>query len=619
MSGIAGWVSHGRELVGALPTVRAMADAVRHRGPDGTGEWVSARAVFSHRRLAAVGGDSARQPVVAEGEAVLLLDGMIFNAADLRRELLGRGHGFRTAGDAEVALRAYLEWGDDFPVHLDGMFAIAVWDVRRERLVLVRDRLGVKPLCYARTGDGVLVGSEPKALLAHPSVEAVVDADGLRELFAHGRMPGATIFKGLYEVRPGHLVLADRGGLTERRYWTLRARPHDGDLPEAVATVRRLLGEAVDSHLGGDLPVDAMLSGGVDSSALTALAAGTLAARGADGLRSFAVNFVGYTENFQPHPTMRATPDAPFAEMVAAHVGTNHTEILLDTAALADPDLHAAAMRSQDAPSPLGDMDASLLLFFRSLRERGRRAVLSGETADEVFDGYFWAYDPEHSNSTTFPWVSFERGHDAAAGGLGCSLVDRTLRKELDFMGYADGHYRQALREVPHVDGESPAQRRAREVTYLALTRWAPTHLDRADRMSMASGVQLRPPFCDHRLVEYVYNVPAAYKRVDGREKSLLRAAVADLLPGPVLERRKSAYPTTQEAAYGESVRTRFAELARDRSSAVAPLLDVEATAAALAGETAPRGAFAWVERASMEMVLQLDTWLEEYRVTLRV
>src|SRR3954470_11613928 len=214
MSGIAGWVSHGRELAGAVPTVRAMADAVRHRGPDGEGEWVSARAVFAHRRLAASGGDEARQPVVAGGEAVLLLDGMIYNAAELRRELRGRGHGFRTAGDAEVALRAYLEWGEDFPVHLDGMFAIAVWDVRRERLVLVRDRLGIKPLCYARAGDGVLVGSEPKALLAHPSVEAVVDADGLRELFAHGRKPGATIFTGLHEVRPGHLVLADRDGLT---------------------------------------------------------------------------------------------------------------------------------------------------------------------------------------------------------------------------------------------------------------------------------------------------------------------------------------------------------------------------------------------------------------------
>ncbi|TYB39196.1 asparagine synthase (glutamine-hydrolyzing) [Micromonospora sp. AP08] len=618
MSGIAGWVTFDRELLGELPTVRAMADSVRHRGPDGAGEWESRHAVLAHRRLAAVDRAGGRQPVIAEGEAVLLLDGMVYNHRELRRELRGRGHEFRTGGDAEVALRAYLEWGEDFATRLEGMFAVALWDVRRERLLLVRDRLGVKPLCYARTGAGMLFGSEPKALLAHPSVEAVVDSDGLRELFAHGRKPGTAVFRGLHEVRPGHLMLVDRSGTTQRRYWALTAQPHEDDLATTVARVRWLLTEAVDSHLAGDVPVDAMLSGGIDSSALTALAARSPRRGGAEPLRTYSVNFVGYTSSFEPHPSMRATPDAPYAQLVADHVGTRHTEVLLDTPALADPALHRAAMRSQDVPSPLGDMDVSLLSFFRSLRERGRTAVLSGETADEVFNGYFWAYDPSHSNSTTFPWVSFERGHDAAAGGLGCSFIDRTLRKELDFLGYADEHYREALREVPHVDGESADQRRAREVTYLALTRWAPTHLDRADRMSMASAVQLRAPFCDHRLVEYVYNVPAAMKRVDGQEKSLLRSAVADLLPEAVLNRRKSAYPTTQDAAYGERVRARFLELVADDSAPVAPLLDTEAAAVSAEGR-APSGAFAWVERASMEMVLQLNTWLEEYGVTMRL
>ncbi|MGC4769657.1 asparagine synthase (glutamine-hydrolyzing) [Micromonospora sp. DT44] len=619
MSGIAGWVAFDRELLGELPAVRAMADAVRHRGPDDVGEWASRHAVLAHRRLAVVDRAGGRQPAVAEGQAVLLLDGMVYNHRELRQELRGRGHEFRSAGDAEVALRAYLEWGEEFATRLEGMFAVAVWDVRRERLLLIRDRLGVKPLCYTQSDVGMVFGSEPKALLAHPSVEAVVDTDGLRELFAHGRKPGAAVFRGLHEVRPGHLVRTDRSGTTERRYWALAARPHEDDLTTTVARVRQLLTEAVDSHLAGDVPVDAMLSGGIDSSALTALAASSPRRDGAEPLRTYSVNFVGYTATFEPHPSMRATPDAPYAQLVAEHVGTRHTEVLLDTPALADREVHRAAMLSQDVPSPLGDMDVSLLSFFRSLREQGRTAVLSGETADEVFNGYFWAYDPNHSNSTTFPWVSFERGHNAAAGGLGCSFIDRTLRKELDFLGYADEHYRDALREVPHLDGESADQRRAREVTYLALTRWAPTHLDRADRMSMASAVQLRAPFCDHRLVEYVYNVPAALKRVDGQEKSLLRAAVADLLPEAVLTRRKSAYPTTQDAAYGELVRARFRELVADRSAAVTPLLDAEAAAAVSAGGNAPSGAFAWVERASMEMVLQLDTWLTEYGVTVRL
>ncbi|GAA3501769.1 asparagine synthase (glutamine-hydrolyzing) [Streptomyces prasinosporus] len=623
MSGIAGWVDFHRDLVPEAATVRAMADALAHRGPDGAGEWIQGHAALAHRRLALLDEDGDRLPAVYATDggpvAVLTLDGVITNHAELRRELAARGHRFTGRGDAELALHAHLEWGGDFPGRLEGMFALAVWDERRQELLLARDRLGVKPLCYRRTPSGLLFGSEPKALLAHPAVEPVVDADGLRELFAHSRKPGTGVFRGVLEVLPGHALTVRRSGTGHRRYWSLPARRHTDGPETTVATVRRLLSDAVTSHLRADVPVGAMLSGGIDSSALTALAARSPSRSGSAGLRTFSLNFAGYAENFEPHPTMRATPDAPFAELAARHIGTDHTEILLDTAVLTDPWVHAAALRGQDAPSPLGDMDVSLLLFFEALRDAGVTAVLSGETADEVFNGYFWAYDPGHSNSRTFPWVSFERGHDAAAGGLGCSLVDRTLRKELDFMEYADQHYRDALAEVPHAEGEGPRERRAREITYLALTRWAPTHLDRADRMSMACGVQLRPPFCDRALVEYVYNVPAGLKRVDGREKSLLRAAVADLLPEPVLNRRKSAYPTTQEAAYGRFVRDRFAELAADRNSPVAPLLDADATAAALDGGGAPSGAFAWVERASMEMVLQLDTWLTEYQVRLEL
>ncbi|WP_460071172.1 asparagine synthase (glutamine-hydrolyzing) [Streptomyces sp. YKOK-I1] len=623
MSGLVGWVDFERDLVPEAPTVRAMADTLSHRGPDGSGEWIEGHAALAHRRLALLDPEHGQQPAVGAADggrpaAVAVLDGAVTNSAELRRELVGRGHRFTGHGDAEVVVRAFLEWGADFPARLEGLFALAVWDVRRQELLLVRDRLGVKPLAYVLTPSGVLFGSEPKALLAHPAVRPVVDADGLRELFAHSRKPGTGVFRGMREVLPGHAMTVRRAGTGLRRYWSLPARPHE-DTPETtVATVRRLLAEAVASHLRADVPVGAMLSGGIDSSALTALAARAVSASGRGRLRSFSVNFTGYAENFEPHPTMRATPDAPYAALASRHIGTEHTEILLDTAALADPRAHAAALRSQDAPSPLGDMDVSLLLFFQALRSAGATAVLSGETADEVFNGYFWSYDPRHSNSTTFPWVSFERGHDAAAGGLGCSLVDRGLRLELDFMEYADQHYRDALAEVPQVAGEGPAERRAREITYLALTRWAPTHLDRADRMSMAHGVQLRPPFCDRALVEYVYNVPAELKRVNGQEKSLLRAAVADLLPEQVLKRPKSAYPTVQEAAYGEFVRRRFAELAKDGTAAVAPLLDTEATSAALDTAGAPSGAFAWVERASMEMVLQLDTWLTEYGVELR-
>ncbi|MGI5171058.1 asparagine synthase (glutamine-hydrolyzing) [Spirillospora sp. CA-253888] len=623
MSGITGVVDFTTDLTSPPRALRAMAAALEHRGPEGAGAWSGGGVALAHRRLGPEGEVNGRQPAAvrsAGGEvlAVAMVDGVIVNAPDLRRDLAGRGHRFGGGGDAEVVARAHLEWGGNFPARLEGMFALAVWDVRRQELTLVRDRLGVKPLCYRRTGDGLLFGSEPKALLAHPDVRPVVDADGLREVLALEHRPGATAFRDVREVLPGHALTVRREGMRQERYWRLPARRHTDTAEETVRTVRHLLMEAVSGHLRADLPVGAMLSGGIDSSALSALAA-----RAANGsaarLRTFSVNFAGYTENFEPHPAARATPDGPFAEIAARHIGTDHAEVLLDSATLADPRAHAAVLRGQDAPSPLGDMDVSLFLFFEAVRRAGVHAVLSGETADEIFGGYAWARDPAHGNAATFPWVSFARGNDASAGGLGCALLDRGLRKGLDFASHTDRHYAEALAEVPLVEGEDAAERRSREVTYLALTRWAPAHLERADRLSAAAGVEVRTPFCDRALVEYVYNVPPGLRVREGREKGLLREAVADLLPEPVLHRPKSNYPTTQDAGYGELVRERFAALTADRGSPVLPLLDGEAARAALAKAAAPSGAFAFLERANMELVLQLDAWLRGYGVELEM
>jgi asparagine synthase (glutamine-hydrolysing) len=300
---------------------------------------------------------------------------------------------------------------------------------------------------------------------------------------------------------------------------------------------------------------------------------------------------------------------------VVRHVGSEHVDFVTDSAALTDPSLRRATMRCQDTPTHLGDMDSSLYLCFRKLREHGTTVALSGEGADEFFGGYFWAHDPALIDAGTFPWVAFERSQAGPSGGLGLSLLDQGLRKELDLRTYADDHYRDAVAEVPSLAGETALQRRQRIVRYLVVTRWLPTLLDREDRLSMANGIELRVPFCDHRLVEYLFNAPDP----GGQEKSLLRAAVADLLPASVLQRPKSAYPATQDPAYGEIVRTRFLELARDPSAPVAPLLDADAVRAVVAAAGSPSANLTWVQRGGLEMALQLNEWLTTYRVRLEL
>jgi asparagine synthase (glutamine-hydrolysing) len=612
--GIAGLCDFQGDLDRDRALVQPMVDTMACRGPDDEGLWTSRHAALGHRRLAIIDLPGGHQPMtVAEGGrtlAAIVYSGEVYNFTELRAELQGRGHTFRTDSDTEVVLRGYLEWGESVVDRLNGMFAFAVWDARREELFLVRDRMGVKPLYYYPTPDGVLFGSEPKAILAHPSARAALDIDGLRELVSFVKTPGHGIYKGMHEVRPGSLVRVNSSGLTVRRYWKLEALEHTDDLDATVAHVRGLLDDIIARQLISDVPLCTLLSGGLDSSAVTALAAQKLAAAGAGPVRSFAVGFVGYEENFSADP-MRDTPDGPYVHELAEHVRADHSDIILSNDDLMDPDARAAVLRARDLPLSIGDMDTSLYLLFKAIRGRSTVA-LSGESADEVFGGYRWFHDPQAVGADTFPWMAIRRGIGESA-----SLFEPGLLQKLDLPGYRGASYRDALAEVPHVDGVSAQERRMREVCYLHLTRFVQILLDRKDRMSMASGLEVRVPFCDHRLVQYVFNTPWAFKTFDGREKSLLRAATRDLLPTSIVERVKSPYPSTQDPGYERLLRDELAKLLVTEDAPVLPLIDRDAAQALTEQEVGSRSIE--MARARIENVLQLDAWLRRYRPTLDI
>ncbi|WP_067181905.1 asparagine synthase (glutamine-hydrolyzing) [Microtetraspora niveoalba] len=613
MCGIAGWVDYDRDLRTERDAARAMTETMACRGPDAEGLLAEPHAVLGHRRLAIIDIEGGRQPMAVELDgrliAAMTYSGEVYNFRELRAELAARGHRFRTESDTEVVLEAYLEWGEDFVDRLNGMYAFAIWDARREELLLVRDRMGIKPLYYYPTPSGVLFGSEPKAILANPLAERVVDADGLRELLAFVKTPERAVYRGMFEVRPGQIVRIRREGLTKRRYWRLESREHTDDLPTTIATVRELLDDIVTRQLISDVPLCTLLSGGLDSSAVTALAARSL---GATKVRSFSVDFAGYTENFQPD-AMRDTPDGPYVKDVVEHIGADHTDILLNSADLMDPAVRAAALRARDIPAGLGDMDTSLYLLFKAIRQRSTVA-LSGESADEVFGGYRWFHDPDAVNAGTFPWlatpgVGHRNGFD--------TLFDEPLLRKLDIPAYRADAYQQALAEVEAVPGETGLQKRMREVSHMHLTRFVQILLDRKDRMSMAVGLEVRVPFCDHRLVEYVFNTPWAMKTYDGREKSLLRAATADVLPRSVVERRKSPYPSTQDPAYERALQAEAGRLIGRDDLAVAPLLDMSKARTLLDHEV---GTTSLQEnRTAMEQLIQFNAWLEEYGVRVTI
>jgi asparagine synthase (glutamine-hydrolysing) len=600
-------------------TLQDMTKTMACRGPDDEGMWLSPHGAVGHRRLAIIDIEGGRQPMIAEedGEvlAVLTYSGEVYNFQELREDLAARGHRFRTRSDTEVVLRAYLEWGADLGSHLNGMYAFGIWDARREELVLVRDRLGIKPLYYYPTPAGVLFGSEPKAILANPLCRPIVDAEGLRELVSFVKTPECAIYQGMYEVRPGGVVKVTRHGLAKDRYWRLEAREHTDDLRTTVTTIRALLEDITERQIISDVPLCTLLSGGLDSSSVTALAAKALRRNDQGKLRSFAVDFVGYAENFSPDE-MRDAPDTPYVHDLVRHLeelGVEHADIILDSADLMDPRVRAAVLRARDVPTGIGDMDSSLYLLFKAIRAHSTVA-LSGESADEVFGGYRWFHDPQAVNAGTFPWLALHGG--ARFTALEEVLAPDLLRK-LDVPGYRAQRYRQALDEVPHPPGETGMEARMREICYLHLTRFVQILLDRKDRMSMAVGLEVRVPFCDHRLVEYVFNTPWSMKTFDGREKSLLRAAVSDVLPRSVLERLKSPYPSTQDPAYEKALRDDAARLLGSGHIAAEPFVDIDKIRAIL---DQPQGTVSRHEvRAALEGLLQFNAWLERYQVRIEL
>jgi len=606
MCGITGWVSYESDLTQRNSTVDAMTATMSCRGPDDSGTWLRRHVALGHRRLAIIDLPGGKQPmsVTTPGGAVAMVySGETYNFTELKEKLAGLGHRFETDSDTEVVLHGYLEWGDSVVDHLNGMYAFAIWDERDEKLVMIRDRMGIKPFYYYPTPDGVLFGSEPKAILANPLAPKVVDTDGLRELMAFTKAPGWSLWKGMREVEPGGIVTVDRRGVRGRQYWKLDAAQHTDDEETTVARVRELMTDIVHRQLVADVPRCVLLSGGLDSSAITGIAAARLAEQG-ERLRTFSVDFLGQEENFKPDE-MRDTADSPFIRDVAQLVGSAHKDVVLNPAELSDPEVRRTVITARDIPAGLGDMDTSLYLLFKAIRGESTVA-LSGESADEVFGGYRWFHDGTAKNTETFPWLAFQTALTSERG----MQLTQEVRDKLDLQSYTADQYATAVAEVDHLDGEGEEDRRMRTFCNLHLTRFVRMLLDRKDRASMAVGLEVRVPFCDHRLVEYVYNTPWSLKTFDGREKSLLRHATKHVLPQSVAQRVKSPYPSTQDPGYAAALQQQAKEVLAERDNPVFTLVDrdwvhgaVEMDAAGITPDV----------RHGLDRVLDLYHWFDIY------
>ena len=611
MCGIVGWSDFTKNISGEADTIKAMADRLSNRGPDESGYWLGRSVALGHRRLTVVDPEGGRQPMLRKAGNdlyVLVYNGELYNTEDIRRELELKGHTFEGWSDTEVLLAAYIEWGESCLDKMNGIFAFAVWDGKRNRLFLARDRIGVKPLFYCGTKGSFLFASELKAILAHPEISPKLGRRGLAEIFAVGpaRTPGSGVFSGIYELKPGHCMTVDRSGPEIKQYWRLDSHEHEDDFDHTAQRVRELVYDAVKRQLVSDVPLCALLSGGLDSSAITAIASEVYRSENKEPITTFSIDYVGNNRFFQASE-FQPNEDAPWVNRVAEHLGTRHSACFIDTPELTEAIFHAVLAR--DLPG-MADVDSSLLLFSKWIK-KGATVGLSGECADEVFGGYPWFYKP--GGGSAFPWSQCLEER--------MKLYSSDLLLEVRPEKYLEECYGEAVCEVPRFEGDSPEDSRMRELFYLNLTRWMPTLLDRKDRMSMAAGLELRVPFCDHRIVEYVWNIPWKMKSFRDREKGLLRHALTGMLPEDVLWRKKSPYPKTHNPSYIEAVRDLTLAMLEDQTSPILSLIDRKAVRE-LALSVRRDTNIPWFGQLMnapqlLAYLLQTDFWLKEYRISI--
>jgi len=589
--------------------MHAMLQTMARRGPDGRGIFRNADCTLLHTRLAIIDPTGGAQPMelLWGGEHYCITyNGELYNTEQLRKKLEKLGHAFATHSDTEVVLHSYAQWGPECLLKMNGIFAFGIWESRKRRMFLARDRIGVKPLFYSLSGKGLLFASEIKTILAHPSQRAALDAEGAAQilLLGPGRQPGSGVFRGILELEPGCWATFEGGTLAIHRYWSLKDREHRENFRQTAEHTRALVLDAITRQMVSDVPIGTFLSGGLDSSLISAVCAKKMEQAG----RQLMTFSVGYPENdkyfragkFQP------TSDSDFIGLMEEFLHSDHHLTELPPETLVSSLEEATVAR--DLPG-MADVDFSLLAFCREIRKYVKVA-LSGECADEIFGGYPWYRDPEVRDRAGFPWAqnTIDR----------CNLLHPDLRAKLDGEAYVMEAYLKTCRESDILPGCSPRERRMKEMVNLNFRWFMQTLLDRKDRMSMFSGLEVRVPFCDYRIAEYLYGVPWEYKDYQGEEKGLLRYACGDLLPEAVAHRKKSPYPKTFDPRYETLLEDKMqAVLSAD--SPLFALVDREALKMVLDSQSPwPWYGQLMARPQKIAYFLQIDFWLRHYGIELQ-
>ena len=589
--------------------IQKMLETMKRRGPDASGVYCKKDTALLHSRLAVVDIKNGNQPMhLAWGgeKYTLIYNGEIYNAAELREELEKIGHMFVGYSDTEIVMHAYAQWGAGCLEKLNGIFAFAVWEENKDRLFLARDRIGVKPLFYRIQDNGLLFASEIKTILRHPSVKAQLDPQGAMQIvmLGPGRMPGSGVFRDIYEIEPGCCAYYEKRKLKIIRYWMLKDRVHTDSFDQTVEKVRFLVTDAIKRQMISDVPVGTFLSGGLDSSLITSVCAEEMRSRG-EILDTFSVD---YRDNDRYFESNKFQPDSDnkYISIMESELHTTHHRTVLTPEDLVSSLENATVAR--DLPG-MADVDFSLFAFCKEIR-KDVTVALSGECADEIFGGYPWYRDPAVRAREGFPWAQNTTQRAA--------VLSPNINHKRDPHDFVMELYQSCCQQSDILPENTDTEKRMKEMVNLNFRWFMQTLLDRKDRMSMYHSLEVRVPFCDYRIAEYLYSVPWEFKNWMGREKGLLRKAMEGILPEEVLYRKKSPYPKTFDPNYERIIRNALEQVIQQKNAPLWSITNKDSVVCMLQEESE----WPWYGQLmrrpqTMAYLLQINFWLVHYQVDL--
>ena len=609
MCGIVGIVNYREDISNHYPVLRNMTKTLKKRGPDEEGLFFSKHVDLGHRRLSVIDIENGKQPMsftYNEITYTIVYNGQIYNTKELKKELEEKGFTFKGHSDTEILLKAYVLYGKDVCNHLNGIFAFAIYNDKTEEVFIGRDQFGIKPLYYSNVDGNFIFASEIKAILEHPKVTSKLDKNGISELFGIGpsHSPGCTPFKDIFELEPANFLIINKDGIFKKEYWKLTTKEHTDNLEETCEKIRYLIEDSIKKQLVSDVPLCTLLSGGLDSSIITAIASKYYRENYGTKLHTFSVDYKDQEKYFVKNDFQPNT-DNYFIDLMVNKFDTIHHKIIIDT-----PELFEAlesAMIARDFPG-MADVDSSYLLFFKNVKKEATVA-LSGECSDEIFGGYPWYFRKDALDSNTFPW--------SLAISERQNLLSPDIARQIDLKNYIDKKYSESISKIEFLPNESEENKLERKLIYLTSNWFMQTLLDRTDRMCMYNGFEVRVPFCDIRIVEYLWNIPWEMKAYKGREKGLLRYAMEGILPEEIIYRKKSPYPKTHNPSYLSIVKNELTKIMKDSSSPIHSLLNTKYINEIIEtdGKAFTRPWFGQLMTGPqlMAYLIQVNMWLERY------